>query len=381
MAPKDISGHPCTPNGTGMGLTLPLGGKSVLRQQATFQAPPPGEVLTLSPDACVAYADELVKNGNTLGMVCIGGPGEPMAQPQAVLSVISRIHAGHPEADMCLVTCGFNLPDSAQALAEAGLSRVAVNVNAVSAKAADLLYLWFRPGTRTLPKADGLAALLSDQDAGLRAAVAAGMEVTVETLVWPELGPDHGVANAAEVAKWAAERGAAAMRLLPARFDGDGQPLEANSAAMAEAEKACAAFLPVKPADCCCDETGAGELTAASGLEAGPSEERPYVAVATDNGADVNVHLGQAHKLLVYGGSGGHGRMVEVREAPPKGGGGGRWEKLADLLPDCFALLVADAGENPRQILAGRGITVRAVPDAAIEDAVADTLGLQRKKR
>jgi nitrogen fixation protein NifB len=113
----------------------------------------------------------------------------------------------------------------------------------------------------------------------------------------------------------------------------------------------------------------------------GPTESRPCVAVATTDGAEVNEHLGHATKFLVYKAAGGHGRMEGVRDAPPKGGGGSRWAALAEVLPDCFALLVADAGDSPRQALYELGIEVRSMPGAAIEDAVADALGLQKKKR
>ena len=372
---KDIAGHPCTPNGSGLGITLPLGSRPAFRQLFSFQAPMAGGQLLTPGGSTQARLEQIANAGQTLGMACINGSSgvDAMTQPDAVLDAVKRIRSAFPEADICLTVSGLNLPAHLPELISAGLTRLAINVNAVTLEAAKRLYQWVRPSTRTLPKDEGIALLLEDQEASVRQAVQGGLVVTVETLVSPALGAD----NAKDVAAWSAERGVDAMRLLPAAFDDDGQPVQLPDGLMAEAEAACAPHLDVKPADCCCG--GAEEALAESGPA--PSDAKPYVAVATDNGADVNVHLGHADKLLVYGSSGGHGRMVEVRQAPPKGGGGQRWSDLAGVLSDCFALLVADAGDSPRAAPAEYGITVRSMPDAPIEDAVADTLGLQRKKR
>ena len=64
---------------------------------------------------------------------------------------------------------------------------------------------------------------------------------------------------------------------------------------------------------------------------------------------------------------------------PEAGGGGLRWEKLADSLPDCFALLAASAGANPKQILKERGITVL-ITEGEIDGTVDVLFGGGKKK-
>jgi nitrogen fixation protein NifB len=89
-----------------------------------------------------------------------------------------------------------------------------------------------------------------------------------------------------------------------------------------------------------------------------PAEDRPCVAVATLEGMLVNQHLGEAEQLQVYRQQGGAFELVELRSAPPPGGGDQRWQQLAGVLHDCRALLVSSAGSSPVQVLHRHGIRV-----------------------
>ncbi|MCF6188814.1 MAG: AAA family ATPase, partial [Desulfobulbaceae bacterium] len=111
-----------------------------------------------------------------------------------------------------------------------------------------------------------------------------------------------------------------------------------------------------------------------------PSQERPYVAVASSSGMDVDLHLGQAGKLLIYGPrDDGLPCLLESRETPP-GGSPDRWRSLAATIPDCFALLASHAGEAPRQYLAEEGIRVILSEDQ-IEGMVDVLYGGGKKKK
>ena len=83
------------------------------------------------------------------------------------------------------------------------------------------------------------------------------------------------------------------------------------------------------------------------------------MAVVSATGMDVDLHLGQARKLLIYGPrEDGLACLLETRQAPDPGSGVSRWEHLADVLHDCFALLAVSAGQRPREVLGSRGIRV-----------------------
>ena len=89
-----------------------------------------------------------------------------------------------------------------------------------------------------------------------------------------------------------------------------------------------------------------------------PSDDRPCVAVATLEGMLVNQHLGEAARLMVYRQRDDDFEVVEIRSAPPPGGGAERWKQLADMLHDCRALLVSSAGSAPVEVLRREGVRV-----------------------
>jgi len=85
---------------------------------------------------------------------------------------------------------------------------------------------------------------------------------------------------------------------------------------------------------------------------------RPYVAVATDEGMLVNAHLGDADSLYIYKQTANGFQYVEERATPESGCGNLRWQNMATLLNDCRALLASGVGPNPLKILQGSGIRV-----------------------
>jgi nitrogen fixation protein NifB len=123
-----------------------------------------------------------------------------------------------------------------------------------------------------------------------------------------------------------------------------------------------------------------GNQSTPSGLPK-PTPERPNVAVASSNGMDIDLHLGEAIRVLIYGPrEDGLACLLGSRPAPEPGGGEMRWENLGETLGDCFAILAASAGESPRKILARHGIKVLVIEDT-IEGTVDVLYGGGRKKK
>jgi nitrogen fixation protein NifB len=88
---------------------------------------------------------------------------------------------------------------------------------------------------------------------------------------------------------------------------------------------------------------------------------RPYVAVATMEGALVNQHLGEADRLAIYEQDlalPGRFKLVETRKTPPEGGGEARWTRLGEVLKDCRAIVVTAAGPSPQKALTATGLKV-----------------------
>jgi nitrogen fixation protein NifB len=105
-----------------------------------------------------------------------------------------------------------------------------------------------------------------------------------------------------------------------------------------------------------------------------PAEDatRPYVAVATLEGALVNQHLGEADRLAIFEVNAeqpGTFRLIEIRRTPDEGGGEARWGALAGSLKDCRAILVNAAGPTPQKALTSHGLKVIEM-DGLIEEGL-----------
>lgn len=112
-----------------------------------------------------------------------------------------------------------------------------------------------------------------------------------------------------------------------------------------------------------------------------PSRQRPNLAVVSSNGREVDLHLGEADYLLIYGPrEDGLVGLFGTRPAPKPGSGKGRWRTLAETLNDCFAILTAGAGDNPRRILSTQGIAVL-TSEGEVEGMVDVLFGGGRKRQ
>ena len=113
-----------------------------------------------------------------------------------------------------------------------------------------------------------------------------------------------------------------------------------------------------------------------------PTKERPNVAVVSTNGMDVDMHLGQASQVLIYGPrEDGLACLLMARQTPDSGGGSSRWQTLGkECLHDCFALLATHAGDAPRKEFADLGIQVILTEDN-IEGLVDVLYGGGKKKK
>jgi nitrogen fixation protein NifB len=89
-----------------------------------------------------------------------------------------------------------------------------------------------------------------------------------------------------------------------------------------------------------------------------PEDDRPFVAVSTEEGQLVNLHLGESGKLNIYAKTPNGFKFVEERKTPDAGSGDFRWMQLAVTLKDCRALLTSGVGSNPLNILQQSGIRV-----------------------
>lgn len=128
--------------------------------------------------------------------------GEPLVR-RDLEEIVAAVRAAHPELPLSLTTNGIGLAARAQALAEAGLNRVNVSLDSLSAAT-----------FRQLARRDRLADVL----AGAEAAAAAGLTPVKVNAVLMRGVNDH---EAPELLAWALERGFALRFIEQMPLDAD----------------------------------------------------------------------------------------------------------------------------------------------------------------
>ena len=214
---------------------------------------------------------------------------------------------------------------------------------------------------------------------GIRRSVAAGMTVKVNAIAIPGVNDHH----LPQVAVAMRELGVSALNLMafrPVAGSGFADLTTPAATRLAVLRRELAAVLPVLSHCGQCRADAAGRIGQDNDqsvndllMEASTMSDhvtpRPHVAVASREGMFVNSHLGHASELLIYAMRDDAFELVDVRPAPPEGGGQERWQELAELLGDCRAVVASAAGASPERVLGVHGIRVLCT-DGLIEDAL-----------
>jgi nitrogen fixation protein NifB len=307
------------------------------------------------PQTAVAMVTELRSKGSKVDAVLIHGPGDPLADIQIPLETIVSVKKSFPELKIVVRTLGIGGLQHADKLQQAGVSEVEMLVDGVDPAILEKLYAWIRPSFKTLKLSEAAAILCAEQAQAIQAFKDAGLLVRIITTLYPTANDDHLELLARRVT----DLGADEMILHPYSCPPEADIVlpEADPVLVGTLIGTLANILPVtqgRPAAIL-----STVMDGATPSLPKPRKDRPNVAVVSSNGMDIDLHLGQAPQLLVYGPrDDGLNCLLECRPAPEAGAGDDRWDILAGRIPDCFALLAASAGERPRRILDSHGIQV-----------------------
>jgi len=331
----------------------------------------------VQPQAAIRMVEELSAAGSQADSVLICGPGDPLADTELPLATIAMLRKSFPDVQIVLRTLGIGGLQHADKFQQAGVSEAEIMIDGVLPQVLELVYAWIRPGFKTLKLSEAVHILIDEQAKSIQAFKDAGIKVRIITTLYPTVNEDHLPVLARQIA----DLGADEMILTPYVPPPEADILlpaaeRTNLCALAEE---LSAYLPVRE--------GRSETHTATGFSEAsnqlpkPRLGRPNVAVVSSNGMDIDLHLGQAPQLLVYGPrADGLNCLLECRPVPPAGAGSDRWDILAGSIPDCFALLTANAGERPRRILDGHGIQV-IITQNEIEGTVDTLYGGGKKGR
>lgn len=368
-----------TTEASGSVVYLPVAPQVVARTR--FSPPPPTQSRCIMVPEALDWLDRLMKErGRTVAMVAISGPGDPLATPDITLQTIQEVRKRFPDIRIGLSTLGIGTDRLASALAKAGVNYVAMEVNGVRSEILEKLYAWIRPAQKTLKISAASKLLIKEQQNGVPALKFHNLSVGIVTTLYPGYNTDHVLKISSEMM----ELGADTISLVPYVPETSAEvSLEPPSPEIIDraTEKAGQYLKVTEPLLLQSMDNSCGVPAAGLAELPKPSKKKPNVAVASTNGIEIDLHLGQAIKFIIYGPrDDGLACLLEVRDAPEPGKGSSRWTELAEVLDDCFVLLAASAGETPRRALADAGIKVLITEDN-IEGTVDVLYGGGKKKK
>lgn len=323
----------------------------------------------LAPFQAAEYLKDLDDRIENLAVIGIAGPGDPFANPQETLETMRRVSEEFPEKIFCLSTNGLDLEPYIDEIAELNVSHVTLTINAIDPAITAKIYKWVRYNKKVYRGEEGAAILLERQLACIPKLKEKGITVKINSIIIPGINEDHIPA----VAQKCAELGADVINCIPliptaeTPFESVEKP---DTKMIFKVRTLCSDHLKIMSHCARCRADAAGLLGQdlsethallkeySSRSEAMDTTSRPYVAVATNEGLLVNLHLGEARNVYIFEQTKNGFKNVEVRDMPPKGSGDERWLNMARMLKDCRAILVSGVGENPKAMLKGCGIHV-----------------------
>lgn len=334
----------------------------------------------LTPHQAMAYLDFVFEKTNNISVVGIAGPGDPFANPKETMQTLTLVREKYPEIMLCLATNGLALSPYIDELAELGISHVTVTLNTIDYDIGAQIYSFIRYGKKVLSPKTGMKILLEKQLEAIEKLKEKGITTKVNTIILPGINEDHIEA----VAKKMGELKVDILNCVPF-YPNKGSVFanfkEPPKELVRKIRKKAARYIPqmYHCARCRADAIGIlGEennaeliekLNECAELPEIYDDKRPYVAVASLEGALVNQKLGKARELFIYGRREEQIVFIESRKTPEPGQGLKRWEELAETIGDCRALLVNGIGHNPREVISKKGIDILEL-DGMIDEAV-----------
>lgn len=392
---KDLSQHPCfnvEAKHKYARVHLPVAPKCNIqcnycnRKYDCCNESRPGVTSTiLSPMQAVHYMQALTEKIPNMTVAGIAGPGDPFANPEETLNTMRLAKQEFPDLIFCLSSNGLDLEPYIDEIAEIGVSHVTITINSLNPETLAKIYSWVRYKRRVFRGVEGGKIILEQQLKCIEKLKSKGIVVKINTVVCVGVN-DHEVED---LARKVAGLGADTMNCIPMYptentvFENLEEP---SKALMKEIKEKISKH--IKPMAHCsrCRADAAGLLGhdnkeamemigQFSSLVVNRAEGRQRVAVASNEGLLVNMHLGEAKRVYVFEQSRNGYHFVEMRNTPEEGGGMNRWRDLANkTLVDCQAILVSGVGETPMKVLQENG--VRVIQMSGLIDAGLDAVYL-----
>lgn len=368
--------HPCFNPGAGQNhgrIHLPVAAKCNIqcnycnRKTDCPNESRPGVTSTLlTPYQALNYLRKSLAYDARIAVAAIAGPGDAFASPEETMATLQGVRREYPELVTCLSTNGLALAPYIAELKDLGVRYITLTVNGIDPAILQQIYAWVRDGKKTYRGIEAANLMLSRQMDALEMLKSNGFTIKVNTVVIPGVNDQHIPEIARQLATFHIDR-LNCIPLLPTEDTAFASIPAPEPVALADLIHQVGLYVPVMSHCKRCRSDAAGilgendtffqeilrEAAVSTGL---PVPEK--VAVASQEGVFVNMHLGQAQQLHVFARVGSTYRLVDQIATLPKGLGDLRWSSMADDLQGVGAVLVSGVGGRPRQVLEERGISV-----------------------
>jgi len=318
----------------------------------------------LKPQQAVEYLKNLTSKYENITVAGIAGPGEAFAQPNILMDTLEGMKNDGVDIIPCLSSNGLDIYPYIDDLERLGVKHVTLTINGMSLDVLEKIYSWVRFGKRVYRGRKAAEILHENQMKALKKLGEKNFIVKVNMVLIPGIN----ASDVEAVAKVAAGNNASVMNLIPLKpvkdtpFQNVGEPSHTE---INELRKVIEKYL--KPMTHCarCRADAAGllgkDLSDTSELlkyyanmQIGKAAGNKRVAVASNEGIMVNLHLGEAPFFYIFEEENGEYKFIEQRTTPSPGEGDARWVRLGEILSDCRGVLVAGIGAKPTRTLEGK---------------------------
>lgn len=337
----------------------------------------------------LAVADALPQ----LSVVGIAGPGDAFANWPRTVATLRAVKKQLPTLKLCLSSNGLNVAAHAGELHDLGVDHVTLTINTLDAEIGAQIYPWIFWEHKRWRGVEAAEILIREQWRAAEALVAAGMLVKINSVYIPGVND----AELPKISQRAAALGVALHNIMPLISDashgthfglsGQRGPTEEELEAV---RALCASHLPQMGHchQCRADAVGmlgedrgaefsrehlenlalnaqavaARHAAVQAALKAGGSQ-RWRIAVATGDGARIDLHFGHAQAFRIYESDGSSVKLVGLRRTAAYCNGPSDCDDDEAALPtllkglsDCAAVLSVRIGRTPWLELEKAGI-------------------------
>lgn len=352
--------------------------------------------LLLTPDEALERFIEVRRSLPNLSVAAIAGPGEALADFDAIKNVFLRVRRLHPEMILCLSTNGLMLPVYATHLVSLGVNSITVNVNTLHPETGAKIYDHITYMGHQYEGTEGANILLQNQMAGISYLASLGIALRINIQVIKGIN-EHEVRDIIHFAK---DCGCKYTNVMPlSAFGSRENGLEAfHSDRLSEERREYEEIMPQSYFCKLCHPASVETLNTRFPLDlskpietSGQKSRKPSVharfAVCSKTGKLTDQHFGLATEFYIYDYVEDTVSFLETRaveqycHGPEEDKESGKIYRLIRTIEDCNCVICMRIGACPANELKEKDIDTY-VTYNLIEDGIREAVNrLYRERR